>query len=854
MLAAVSVRGSCHGKRLLVSPALKLKWPANANAQLGLRSRQGINLIASRLVHGDTTGHNHEPKTESIRNIGIIAHVDAGKTTTTERMLFQSGRTRHLGNVDHGDTVTDFLPLERERGITIQSAAITFNWPPSHMCPPGLEPKTINLIDTPGHQDFRYEVDRCLPILDGAVCILDSVKGVEAHTERVWQSAQLSKIPRLIFINKLDRDGASFKRSVHEIASRLATWPLLCQIPWWNKDEFTGVIDVVHELGLRFSSTGHMSITSKETIARENPALATEIEIARIRLIETLSEHDDALMDEFIEHEKDVPAGSIKRAIRRLIKDGEAKFSPVFAGASLRNIGVQPLLDAVVDYLPSPVDRPELQIIDGTKTFPFSQILEREIKKKKHSHHQSPIVAIAHVFKVVDDPRRGMMSFARVYHGALSRSNQMWNSHIHGFEKPMSLLHVSANDYHELQHLSTGQIGAMTGLKSARTGDTLITFPGHHSNAPESLRNIRIKALETPPAVAFIAIEPYTKTAGEKIQDALKKLSREDPSIRWTKDEKSEQLVLSGMGLLHLEIAQHRLRTHYKIEKESAMWGDIEVEYSESLLAPVGPHRALYDRPLRDKPGKAACTVTLEPVEARHQHESLLESCIVRDTNIFHIVIPLPADTAMKGIAFDPETVRQQLLNGAIAGLARGPRRNAPVRRCHVYIEFNPETDFFGVASTGGHITNAAIHAVRDALKEAYAKGQVGILEPFSNVHISCPEEASNSIQHDLVSGRGGQVLEVRRPDDDLSSESGIDLSKVYVPPGPYDSVQSLRGPKKAVVRMLDIIGKAPLKEMMKYDSQLRSMTGGRHSLQLDPGGFELVTGPRERALEEARL
>ncbi|KAK4041899.1 P-loop containing nucleoside triphosphate hydrolase protein [Parachaetomium inaequale] len=845
MLWSTPLRACRHGPSRLLPASVP---PA---AVLVLKNAQ---LARARFARSYSSDHaHHEARIESIRNIGIIAHVDAGKTTTTERMLYHSGRTRHLGNVDHGNTTTDFLPMERERGITIQSAAVTFQWPPKALCPPDYQPTTINLIDTPGHQDFRYEVDRCLPILDGAVCILDSVKGVETHTERVWESAHLSKIPRLLFVNKLDRDGASFRRSMHEATSRLRTWPLLCQIPWWHKDDLAGVIDVIHQHGFRFSSTGGMSVVSKQSIAKENPALLDEMETARLRLVETLSENDDQIMEEFLELEKDVSSVSIKQAIRRLIMDGEAKFTPVFAGASLRNVGVQPLLDAIIDYLPSPSDRPPLEII-GAKAQTLPQLLEQTVKQRGLNQHQAPIVALAHVFKVVDDPRRGMMSWLRVYHGAFSRSSHMWNSNVHNFEKPQHLLHVSAKDHHEIQDLPTGHIGAMTGLKSARTGDTLITFPGHHgTNAPEAFRNLRIKAPETPPAVAFIAIEPYMRTASDKLEEALKKLSREDPSIRWSKDEKTEQLILSGMGLLHLEIAQDRLLTHYKIDRESAMWGDIEVEYSECLLAPTGPHRALYDRSIRDKAGKAACTVTIEPLETHH-HDTLLESSIERDGNVIHVAIPLPDDGDTKSLPFDPELVRQQLFNGAIAGLARGPRRSAPVRRCHVHISFDPSYDFFGVASTGGHITNAALFAVRSALKEAHTNGQVGILEPFTHVQIHCPEEAGHAIQHDLSAARGGQVLEVRKPEDDEAQADGaemIDITKVYVPPDPYESVQSLRGAKKAVVRMLTVVGKAPLKEMMKYDSQLRSMTGGRHTLQLDQGGFQLVTGARERALEE---
>lgn len=781
--------------------------------------------------------------------------------------------TPHSQDVDHGNTTTDFLPLERERGITIQSAAITFQWPPRALCPPGLEPKTVNLIDTPGHQDFRYEVDRCLPVLDGAVCILDSVKGVETHTERVWESAQLSRIPRLLFVNKLDRDGASFRRSVQEAASRLRTWPLLCQIPWWRKDEFVGVVDVVHGVGLRFASSGEMTVAGKESIARENPALLAEMETARLRLVETLSEHDDQVMDEFLELEKDVPPGSIKRAIRRLIMDGEARFTPVFAGASLRNIGVQPLLDAVVDYLPSPADRPELEVTVGAKTLPLSRLLEQQQgKRQQHQHHhhhhhqQSPVTALAHVFKVVDDPRRGMLSWVRVYHGALGKRGDIWNTNMHTLETTQNILHVSAKDHHEIAHLPTGHIGAMTNLKSARTGDTIIAFPGRKGQEPpEGLRNVRIKAPETPPAVAFIAIEPYSKTASDRLEDALSRLSREDPSIRWSKDDKTGQLILSGMGQLHLEIAQDRLLRHYKIERDSAMWGDIEVEYSECPLAPAGPHRAVYDRALRDRAGKAACTASVEPLGAHHYHESLLESSIERDGNVIHISIPLPEEEADEDgtLPFDPEAVRQQLLNGAIAGLARGPRRSLPVRRCHVHLRFDPATDFFGAGvTTPGHVTNAALQAVRGALREAHEGGRVGILEPFSHVRIHCPEEAGGAIQHDLASSRGGHVTEVRKPEDEYDSHDdgvagagaggggAIDVSKVYVPPDPYESVQDLRGPKKAVVRMLVIVGKAPLKDMMKYDGHLRSLTGGRHTLQLDPAGFELVTGARERAFE----
>ncbi|KAK4214413.1 P-loop containing nucleoside triphosphate hydrolase protein [Rhypophila decipiens] len=815
--------------------------------------------IAVRRIHGENKSASHHDATENIRNIGIIAHVDAGKTTTTERMLYYSGRTRFLGNVDSGNTTTDFLELERKRGITIQSAAITLHWPPKDALPDGQAPKTINLIDTPGHQDFRYEVDRCLPILDGAVCILDSVKGVETHTERVWNSAHLSKIPRLVFVNKLDREGASFKRSVQEVAARLKTLPLLCQIPWWNGDNFIGVIDVINQVGIRFSSTGAMNIASAENIAKENPALRAEMQTARQKLVESLVEYDEQIQDEFLSDEQaQIPASSIKKAIRRLIMDGEGRFAPVFAGASFRNIGVQPLLDGVIDYLPSPLDRPELQVTVASKTASLTHFLEEEAKTKRKNRHpgQPPILALAEVFKVVDDPKRGMMSYVRVYHGSLSRSSHMWNSHVHTFEKPLNLLHVFANDHHEIQEMPTGHIGAMTGLKSARTGDTLLTFPGHQSHGvPEPLRNLQIKTLDIPPAVAFMAIDPYTPTFREKLREALSKLSREDPSIRWSVDEKTETFILSGMGLLHLEIAQHRLLTHYKIDKESAMWGDIQVEYAECPLDSAGPLRAVFERPLRDKPGRAACTVSIEPLQQHHHDQvhstsDISESFFQRDGNIVRVCLSLPENANYQKLPYEPETIRQQLLNGAIAGLARGPRRSSRVRNCYVSITWDPEDDYFGVSSTGGHITNSALGGVRGLLKEIQSRGQMGLLEPFTNFTITCPEESSNVVQHDLTSARGGQVLEIRKPEEELYAEGGIDVSNIYIPPDPYESVQSLRDPRKNTVRMLGIVGKAPLKEMMKYDSQLRSMTGGRHELTLSPGDFELVVGPREKALD----
>ncbi|KAB5577714.1 P-loop containing nucleoside triphosphate hydrolase protein [Coniochaeta sp. 2T2.1] len=820
-------------------------------AALRPRCRHGHKLLvgclsqAVRVRFYSSQPGSHSDAAQNIRNIGIIAHVDAGKTTTTERMLYYSGMIRHLGNVDDRNTTTDFLELEAQRKITIQSAAISFRWPPKDNCPPGVEPKIINLIDTPGHGDFRFEVDRCMPILDGAVCILDAVKGVETHTERVWASARDFKIPRILFVNKLDRDGASFKNSVLDVATRLQARPLLCQIPWWKGEDFVGVIDVIERVGLKFSSAGELTkVDIAKALAESEPGLLAEVDKAHQKLIEELCDRDEKLMEKFLE-EAEISVKDIKDGIRRLISDGEGTVVPVFAGASRKNMGVQPLLDAVVEYLPSPKDRPEVLVISGKQEYPLSHILEEGQHAKKKYGHQQVIGSLASVFKVVDDPDRGPLSFVRVYYGTLPKRASMWNTNMHQFEKPLNMFQIAASKTYDIPQLSSGQIGAITGLKNARTGDTLITFPGRE--APESVRSIQIRPPEIPPAVAVLAIEPFSVTDASHLEGVLARFHREDPSVRWTKDDKSDQYLVYGMGKLHLEIVEHRLRTHYKIPKTVEFKG-VQVEYRECLVSPIGPFRAEYERTVANKPGKAACSVTLEPLEDHHR-DNLHESCVERDGNIIHVSIPLHPDGSP--LPFDPEEKRQQLFNGAVAALARGPRRGYAVSNTFVRITYDSTTDFFGEVS-GGHVVNAAIHAVRDALKQANSTQGVGILEPVMKVDIFCPEDCWGTVQHDLQSARGGVVLEINDPNANASGDATatVDLSRVYVPPDPYEMVHSLQDRKKGSTRMLQVVARAPFKEMLAYDETLRGMTQGRHSIHLELDTWERVTGPREKALE----
>jgi elongation factor G len=737
-------------------------------------------------------------------------------------------------DVDHGDTVTDFLPMEMQRGITIQSAAITFRWPTPERMATNETAHIVNLIDTPGHQDFRFEVERCIPVLDGAVCIIDGVEGVEAHTERVWSSAQEFKVPRIVLVNKLDRDGASFKKSVQDIGMKLGGMPLVCQIPWWEDDTVKGIVDVITRSVVSWGGGGKDNSNGLE---QKIPPFQDEIERARENLIEKLCEHDDELMELWTDMGKDLSADEIRKSIRRVIQDGEASLIPVFAGASLKNIGVSPLLDAVNHYLPSPEDRPDLEVRVGSVSLPLSQIIKESRDQNLPVKKRSSIEAVASVFKVVNDPRRGMLVFVRVYHGQLRRNVQMWNSNLQDFERPLSISQISGKNHIDISHLSAGQIGALTGLKRARTGDTMLIYAGN-KNPTGNIAHVKIRPPDIPPAVAFLVLEPFTLSGAKALELALDSLSREDPSIRWSLNEKSGQYTISGMGRLHLEVARDRLEKHYKLE---AHWGSIEVEYKECVSVPTGTHRAVFDKVIAGKPGKAACSVEIRPLE-RGEIESLVPSCTERDGNIICVKF-------REELLEEFEEIRSHLVTGAISALANGPRRGSPLNQCLVTIHFDDTTDYFG-QTPPGHFVGAANNAVRAALKEAHKNGAISILEPVMKVTISLPEMAAGPIQHDLHSSRGGQVLEVRDlQDTNARDDSEIDISDIYAPPDPYEFQTTLRETRKGSLRMLEIVAQVPLAEMLDYDSYLRSKTAGRHSMTMHLDTFERVTGDREKSL-----
>ncbi|OGB91176.1 MAG: translation elongation factor G [candidate division NC10 bacterium RIFCSPLOWO2_12_FULL_66_18] len=475
-----------------------------------------------------------------------MAHIDAGKTTTTERILYYTGKTHKIGEVDEGSTEMDWMEQEKERGITITSAATTCFW----------NDHQINIIDTPGHVDFTVEVERSLRVLDGAIAVFDAVAGVEPQSETVWRQADKYQVPRLAFINKMDRTGADFDRAVAMIAERLGANPVCVQLPYGKEDRLKGVIDIVQMKAV---------VWEEETLGaafhdEEIPATLREAALrAREKLLEAVADQDEQLMHKYLEGEALSPE-EIQAALRRATL--RLKAVPVLCGASFKNKGVQPLLDAVVAYLPSPLDLPPVEG-RNPKTAQTEQ---------RRADEREPFAAL--VFKIMADPYVGQLAFFRVYAGALDSGSYIFNSTRGTKERIGRLLRMHANKREEIKRVAAGDIAAAVGLRNAKTGDTLCL---------ES-RPIVLEAIEFPEPVISVAIEPKTKEGQEKLSLALATLANEDPTFRTTTDEEMGQTIISGMGELHLEIIVDRLLREFKVE---ANVGKPQVAYRETITAAV---------------------------------------------------------------------------------------------------------------------------------------------------------------------------------------------------------------------------------------------------------------------------
>jgi elongation factor G len=625
------------------------------------------------------------------RNIGIMAHIDAGKTTTTERILYYTGKSYKIGEVHEGTATMDWMEQEQERGITITSAATTCFWAAEE----GKGPEhRINIIDTPGHVDFTIEVERSLRVLDGAVACFDGVAGVEPQSETVWRQAEKYNVPRMCFVNKLDRTGANFERCVEMIKDRLGSRPAVLYLPIGIEGGFKGLVDLVENRAIIWLDE---SLGAK-FVYEEIPAdLADAAATARQELIEMAVEQDDEVMEHYLEGTEPDTA-----TLKKLIRKGTLNFSfvPVLCGSAFKNKGVQPLLDAVIDYLPSPLDIPPVEGLkmDGVTT------------DTRAPSDDAPFSALA--FKIMNDPFVGTLTFARIYSGKLETASQVTNSVKDKKEKVGRMLLMHANDREDIQVAYAGDIVALAGLKDTTTGDTLCA-----ANAP-----IILERMEFPDPVIEVAVEPKTKADQEKMGIALNRLAREDPSFRVTSDHESGQTIIKGMGELHLEILVDRMKREFKVE---ANVGAPQVAYREYLA---------------------------KPVELTYTHKKQSGG----SGQFGEIKISVTPGERGSGFVFVDQVKGGNVPKEYIPSVEKGMRETAETGSL---IGF-PIIDFEVHLLDGKYhdVDSSALAfeiCARGAMREAAQKAGIKLLEPIMKVEVVTPEDYLGDVIGDLNSRRG---------------------------------------------------------------------------------------------------
>jgi elongation factor G len=618
------------------------------------------------------------------RNIGIMAHIDAGKTTTTERILYYTGKTYKIGEVHEGTAQMDWMVQEQERGITITSAATTCKW----------KDHWINIIDTPGHVDFTVEVERSLRVLDGAVAIFDAVAGVEPQSETVWRQADRYRVPRICFVNKMDRVGADFFRTVNMIEDRLHATPLVIQLPWGVEDSFVGVIDLVEMKGRRWTSEKGEQWEDTE-IPQE---LRAEAEKWHHRLFEQLADHDEALMEKFV-HEEEPALQELKRAIRRATLAVEG--TPVLCGTAFRNKGIQPLLDAIVDYLPSPQDVPPME-----GQVPGSRDLHR-----REAADGEPFAALA--FKVMSDPYVGRLTYFRVYSGTVRAGAHTYNSTKDRKERIGRILQMHANHREDMEAAFAGDIVAAVGLKHTSTGDTLC----------DPSEPIVLESMSFPAPVISVAIEPKTKADQEKLGTALQRLADEDPTFLVKFDEETGQTIISGMGELHLEVLVDRLTREFNV---AANVGKPQVAYRETIRRHVEKVEGRYVKQTGGRGQYGHVVVELDPTGPGGGYEFVNR---ITGGKIPNEYIP----SVDQGI-------QEAMESGVLAGYPLVDLRAVLVDGS--YHEVDSSEIAFKIA---GQI------ALRDGAKKAHPV----LLEPVMQVEVVTPEDYMGDVLADLTSRRG---------------------------------------------------------------------------------------------------
>ncbi len=624
---------------------------------------------------------------DKVRNIGIIAHIDAGKTTTTERILFYTGKTYKLGNIDEGTTVTDWMPQERERGITIVSAAITTFW----------QDHRINIIDTPGHVDFTAEVERSLRVLDGAVMIFDAASGVQSQSETVWHQADKYSVPRLIFMNKMDVLGADFKASLKMIKDRLSIKPAVITYPIGAEQSFKGVISLLERKAL-FWEKDPLGIQFEEGPIPSG--METEVEAARSDLIEQICAEDEGLLAQYLDG-KEPALADLKKVLRQATIN--LKLVPLFVGSSLRNKGVQPVLDGVVDFLPSPLDIPAVKGINPIT----GQEEERETR------NDSPLSALA--FKIQVDPHVGKLTYLRVYSGTLKSGSSVMNTSKRNEERIGRLLLMHADKREEITEAYAGEIVAAIGLTKTSTGDTLA----------DSGKQIILESITFPEPVISLAIEPKTKADQEKLGNALNRLSEEDPTFKIKSNRETGQTIISGMGELHLDIIVDRMKREFGVEANT---GAPQVAYKETVKKIAnGEGKYIHQSGGRGQYGH--CLLRVEPKNRGEGYEFASE--IKGGAIPTEFISPIE-----KG-------VKEAMENGVLAGF--------PLVDMKVVVY---DGSFHEVDSSEIAFKIAGSMALQDAVKNA----DLTLLEPIMNVEVTTPEEFLGTVIGDL-SSRRAQIL-----------------------------------------------------------------------------------------------
>lgn len=713
-----------------------------------------------------------------LRNLGIIAHIDAGnlnnlgKTSTTERMLYYVGYTDRIGNVDSGTTVTDYLQTERNRGITITAACVPLAW----------REHRLNLIDTPGHVDFTIEVERSLRVLDGAVAVLDGVAGVQAQTTTVWAQANRHRIPRIAFINKMDRPGASLPKTLESMRSKLLDWGehMLCQLPLFDRSaessisnaepnlttsnasggKLAAIIDLVTMEKVTFNAVATGRIVTRAHLQTTDSYYADAL-TARETLIEKLVVGDPLVEDIYLECDLDAaafPASALIDSLRRATINGIAV--PVLVGSALRNLGIQPLLDAIIDYLPEPSST--VATIDGIDT-------DVQVDDPK---------LIAYAFKVIYDLHRGPVVFVRVYSGTLDRRSALCvaTSGPRVKESVGRLLELYAGDYQEINEITSGGIGAIVGLKHVKTGDTLVEMGDS--------RVISCQSIQIPAPVFVRSCDPVSSSDEKSLDVALANLMREDPSLSVQHDAETGQRLLYGMGELHLEIAGERLLETYRVK---CKLGKVAISYHETITEPAF-HALEYDTNFLGK--HLQCTVSIQVSVADPQ---LAGSGIT-------ITMPESEECGHgKGIKLDISEIHQAAHDGISGSLSNGPLLGFPITHLNVAVLSiqSVSTETFSIPAIRA--------ATRQCLSECLA-GKTRLLEPVMSLVVKVPNEHVGAVNRDMGGQRRGQVL-------------GVESS----------------GPNTLIAC------RAPLKELVGYASKLRSMTAGTGEWTMEIDGYQLV-------------